>query len=236
MAACRLVRFGDRSRSAGAYGTATAAKARRRLRARHAASAHAADRSRRRWCPSIGIPRRPRWTWPTRRPRVRRVPRRPLRSSPSCQFSVPRSQSVYFCRPYGLWPTASGLLWKFLPDFWFLHNIRVATNVYKKWVGPPAAAAATRCWGERTRLHQAPLFETMNHGGHRDPSAACGRNQNLFSRQDAKNAKKTRMKTRLNLGDLGVLARDIIRYSSMTYAVYLRKSSRENKILTSSSW
>ena len=37
-----------------------------------------------------------------------------------------------------------------------------------------------------------------------------GRHQNLFSRQDAKHAKKTETKTGSNLGALGVFARAII--------------------------
>jgi hypothetical protein len=45
---------------------------------------------------------------------------------------------------------------------------------------------------------------------------ASGRNQNLFSRQDAKHAKKTKAKTGSNLGDLGVLARSLTSLSRVT--------------------
>jgi len=46
------------------------------------------------------------------------------------------------------------------------------------------------------------------------PSAAT----KTYSRQDAKNAKKTKTKPGLNLGDLCVFARDLTLFAVMTYA------------------
>jgi hypothetical protein len=63
-----------------------------------------------------------------------------------------------------------------------------------------------------------------------DPGVAFSRNQNIVSRQDAKNAKKTLLQWPY-LCDLGVFARNTIPWISISHARCFPKSSREKRQL-----